>query len=188
MRSVAAFRPDSLQCLALQPCQLWDARQTATQMAGLIARDYAGHELVLAGREMGDLDEGSIAVLLARRLGRPQFAMAQSGQWQGEHLWLMRERGTCEEWLRVDQPLLASVTNDRRNKLRHPLMKNVMQAKRMTFPHVVASAPVRAGMTLAQLHAAPVIPRLGQCRWLDGDVAEQANALAGWLKEQGVKP
>ncbi|MNG17545.1 hypothetical protein D3C84_1015390 [compost metagenome] len=100
----------------------------------------------------------------------------------------MRERGTCEEWLRVDQPLLASVTNDRRNKLRHPLMKNVMQAKRMTFPQVVASAPVRVGMTLAQLDAAPVIPRLGQCRWLDGDVAEQANALAGWLKEQGVKP
>ncbi|HCS44042.1 MAG TPA: electron transfer flavoprotein subunit beta, partial [Pseudomonas sp.] len=107
LRSVAAFRPDSLQCLELKPFQLWDARQTATQIAELIERDYGGHELVLAGREMGDLDEGSIAVLLGRRLGRLQFAMAQFGQWQGEQLWLMRERGTCEEWLRVDQPLLA---------------------------------------------------------------------------------
>jgi electron transfer flavoprotein beta subunit len=188
MRSVAAFRPDSLQCLELKPFQLWDARQTAAQICGLIERDYGGHELVLVGREMGDLDEGSIAVLLARRLGRLQFAMAQFGQWQGEQLWLMRERGTCEEWLRVDQPLLASVTNDRRNKLRHPLMKNVMQAKRMTFPHVAASAPMRAGMTLSQLQAAPVIPRIGQCRLLSGDVEQQAKALACWLKEQGVNP
>jgi electron transfer flavoprotein beta subunit len=188
MRSVAAFRPDSLQCLELKPFQLWDARQTAAQICGLLERDYGGHELVLVGREMGDLDEGSIAVLLARRLGRLQFAMAQFGQWQGEKLWLMRERGTCEEWLKVDQPLLASVTNDRRNKLRHPLMKNVMQAKRMTFSHVAASAPMRAGMTLSQLQAAPVIPRIGQCRLLNGDVGQQAKALACWLKEQGVNP
>jgi electron transfer flavoprotein beta subunit len=188
MRSVAAFRPDSLQCLELKPFQLWDARQTAAQICGLLERDYGGHELVLVGREMGDLDEGSIAVLLARRLGRLQFAMAQFGQWQGEQLWLMRERGTCEEWLKVDQPLLASVTNDRRNKLRHPLMKNVMQAKRMTFSHVAASAPMRAGMTLSQLQAAPVIPRIGQCRLLNGDVGQQAKALACWLKEQGVNP
>lgn len=186
LRSVAAFRPYSLQCLELKPLQLWDARQTAEQIAGLIERDYCGHELVLVGRELGDLDEGSIAVLLARRLGRLQFAMAQFGRWQGEQLWLMRERGTCEEWLGLDQPTLASVTNDRRNKLRHPLMKNVMLAKRMTFSLVAASAPTRAGMTLSQLHAAPVIPRLGQCRLLSGDVGQQAKALSSWLKEQGV--
>ncbi|VVN70168.1 electron transfer flavoprotein subunit beta/FixA family protein [Pseudomonas fluorescens] len=186
LRSVAAFRPDSLQCLQLQPCQLWDARQTAAQIAGLIERDYPGHGLVLLGREMGDLDEGSIAVLLARRLGRPLLAMTQSGQWQNEQIWLMRERGNYEEWLQVDRPLLASVTNDRRNKLRHPLMKNVMQAKRMTFTHVAASATARAGMTLSQLQTAPVIPRVGQCRLLDGDIGQQAKVLADWLKEQGV--
>lgn len=188
MRSVAAFRPDSLKCLALKPFQLWDARQSAAQIGGLIERDYSGHELVLVGREMGDLDEGSLAVLLARRLDRLQFAMAQFGQWQGEQLWFMRERGTCEEWLRVDQPLLASVTNDRRNKLRHPLMKNVMQAKRMTFPQVIASAPPRAGMALSQLDAAPVTARLGECRLLHGDIGQQAKALSSWLKAQGVNP
>jgi electron transfer flavoprotein beta subunit len=186
LRSVAAFCPDSLQCLQLQPCQLWDARQTAAQIAGLIKHDYPGHELILLGREMGDLDEGSIAVLLARRLGRPQLAMAQFGQWQDEQLWLMRERGTGEEWLQVDQPLLASVTNDRRNKLRHPLMKNVMLAKRMTFSRVTASAPARVGLSLSQLETAPLIARGGQCRLLSGDVVEQAKALVGWLKEQGV--
>ncbi|BCX68223.1 electron transfer flavoprotein subunit beta/FixA family protein [Pseudomonas izuensis] len=186
LRSVAAFCPDSLRCLQLQPCQPWDARQTATQIAGVIKRDYLAHDLVLLGRELGDLDEGSIAVLLARRLGRPQLAMAQFGQWQGAQLWLMRDRGTCEEWLKVDQPLLASVTNDRRNKLRHPLLKNVMQAKRMTFTQVTASAPTRAGLSLSQLETAPLIARGGQCRLLSGDVTDQAKALIGWLKEQGV--
>ena len=186
LRSVAAFCPDSLQCLQLQPCQLWDARQTATQIAELIKRDYLAHDLVLLGRELGDLDEGSIAVLLARRLGRPQLAMAQFGQWQDGQLWLMREHGTGEEWLLVDQPLLASVTNDRRNKLRHPLMKNVMLAKRRAFTHITASAPARAGLSLSQLETAPLIARGGQCRLLGGDVAEQAKALIGWLKEQGV--
>ena len=188
LRSVAAFCPNSLQCLQLQPCQLWDARQTAAQIAGLIKRDYPAHELVLLGREWGDLDEGSIAVLLAARLGRPQLAMAQFGQWQGEQLWLMRERGTCEEWLQVDQPLVASVTNDRRNKLRHPLMKNVMQAKRMTFTPVTAPATARAGLTLSQLQTAPVIPRVGQCQLLSGDIGQQAKALVDWLKEQRVNP
>ena len=186
LRSVAAFCPDSLRCLQLEPCQPWDARQTAAQIGGLIKRDYLAHDLVLLGRELGDLDEGSIAVLLARRLGRPQLAMAQFGQWQDAQLWLMRERGTCEEWLKVDQPLLASVTNDRRNKLRHPLLKNVMQAKRMTFTQVTASAPTRAGLSLSQLETAPLIARGGQCRLLSGDVTEQAAALIGWLKEQGV--
>nr|BAD80968.1 putative electron transfer flavoprotein beta subunit [uncultured bacterium] len=186
LRSVAAFCPDSLRCLQLEPCQPWDARQTAAQIAGLIKRDYLAHDLVLLGRELGDLDEGSIAVLLARRLGRPQLAMAQFGQWKDAQLWLMRERGTCEEWLKVDQPLLASVTNDRRNKLRHPLLKNVMQAKRMTFTQVTASAPTRAGLSLSQLETAPLIARGGQCRLLSGDVTEQAAALIGWLKEQGV--
>lgn len=188
LRSVAAFRPDSLQTLELQPCQMWDARQTAAQIAGLIERDFHGHPLVLLGRELGDLDEGSIAVLLARRLGRVPLAMAQFGQWQGEQLWLMRERGSCEEWLEVDQPLLASVTNDRRNKLRHPIMKNVMQAKRMTFSRVLASTSARGAMTLSQVHTAPVIPRAAQCQLLSGDVGQQAKALVGWLKEQGVKP
>lgn len=186
LRNVAAFRPDSLLGLQLQPNQCWDARQTAAQIAGLIKRDYPAHDLVLLGRELGDLDEGSIAVLLARRLGRAQWAMAQFGQWQDEQLWLMRERGTCEEWLSVDEPLLASVTNDRRNKLRHPIMKNVMQAKRMTFNQVVASIPARVGLTLEALTTAPVIERGGQCRFLDGDIGQQATALVGWLKEQGV--
>jgi electron transfer flavoprotein beta subunit len=112
--------------------------------------------------------------------------MAQFGQWQDAQLWLMRESGTCEEWLQVDQPLLASVTNDRRNKLRHPLMKNVMQAKRMTFIRITASAPARVGLSLSQLETAPLIARGGECRLLSGDVAEQAKALIGWLKEQGV--
>lgn len=186
LRTVAAFRPDSLQALDLQASQLWDSRQSARQIADIINRDFPRHELVLVGREVGDVDEGSLAVLLARRLERPQLAMTQFGQWQGEQLFLMREYGTREEWLQVDQPLLASVTNDKRNKLRHPIMKNVMQAKRMTFPRLAVAPCGVSGVVLSNLEPAPVIPRGGQCELLSGDVGEQARTLIGWLDAQGV--
>ncbi|TDF82625.1 electron transfer flavoprotein subunit beta [Pseudomonas sp. H9] len=186
LRTVAAFRPNSVRCLALQPARLWDARFTAAQLVDVIMREYPNHALVLLGRELGDLDEGSIAPLLACRLSRPLFAMAQYGQWQEQGLWLMRERGTCEEGLQVDQPVVASITNDRRNKLRHPLLKNVMEAKRMSFARVVAEAAERLGLVLTDLHVAPVSARGGQCQLLEGDEAHKAQALVDWLKAQGV--
>lgn len=187
LRSVAALRPDSLRCLQLQPPRLWDARHSAAQLVEVIARECPEHELILLGRELGDLDDGSIAPVLARRLGRALFAMAQVGQWREQQLWLMRERGTCEQWLQVDQPVLASVTNDRRNKLRHPIMKNVMEAKRMTFARITASQPIHSDLTLTDLQVAPLIPRAGHCQLLAGDVSQKAQALLTWLQEQGVE-
>lgn len=186
LRAVAAFRPNTVRCLELQPMRLWDARFTAAQLVNVIAQDYPAHELVLLGREMGDLDEGSIAPLLACGLARPLFAMAQFGQWHAQGLQLMRERGTCEEWLNVDEPMVASITNDRRNKLRHPIMKNVMEAKRMSFARVVATAPERTGLTLTGLQVAPLTARGGDCQLLVGDDTQRAQALVGWLKAQGV--
>lgn len=186
LRAVAAFRPNTVHCLELQPMRLWDARFSAAQLVDVIARDYPTHDLVLLGREMGDLDEGSIAPLLACRLARPLFAMAQFGQWKEQRLQLMRERGICEEWLDVDEPMVASVTNDRRNKLRHPIMKNVMEAKRMSFARVVATVREPARLMLTDLQVAPVTSRGGHCQLLQGDDTEKAQALVGWLKAQGV--
>ncbi|MFJ7882402.1 electron transfer flavoprotein subunit beta [Pseudomonas sp. NPDC096917] len=186
LRSVAAFLPDTLHALDLQPAQLWNSRQSARQIATVIDQYFARHELVLVGRELGDLDEGSIPTLLAHCLRRRQLAMTQIGQWEGERLLLMREQGTREEWLTVDQPLLASVTNGKRNKLRHPLMKNVMAAKRMTFTRIPAPVAIMPGPRLLALETAPVVTRAGDCQWISGDHTHQARSLIGWLKEQGV--
>ncbi|WP_300732253.1 electron transfer flavoprotein subunit beta [Pseudomonas sp.] len=186
LRSVAAFCPDSLQALGIQAARLWHSRESARQIGAVIDQHFPEHELVVVGRELGDLDEGSLPTLLARSLRRRQFAMAQVAQWQGDRLLLMRERGTREEWLTVDQPLLVSVTNDKRNRLRHPLMKNVMAAKRRVFTCLPVPVAVTSGPALRALEAAPVTTRGGQCQMLGGDSAQQAQALIGWLKDQGV--
>ncbi|AYC33023.1 electron transfer flavoprotein subunit beta [Pseudomonas cavernae] len=185
LRTVAAFRPNSLRRLDLQPACPWDARLTAGQIAGLL-KSEGGADLLLIGREFGDLDEGSIPVLLAQRLGYPLFALAQHAEWAGGQVRLLRERGAGEESLEVSQPLLASVTNDKRNKLRHPLMKNVMEAKRMSFAGVTAGVEEPTALPLASLGVARVSVRGGQCRMLEGSAAQQASALLAYLNEQGV--
>ncbi|VVO27727.1 electron transfer flavoprotein subunit beta/FixA family protein [Pseudomonas fluorescens] len=185
LRTVAAFRPDSLRRLDLQPTCLWDAQLTARQIAGLLENEDVA-DLLLIGREFGDLDEGSIPVLLAQRLNYPLFALAQHAEWAGEQVRLLRERGADEESVLVCAPLLASVTNDKRNKLRHPLMKNVMETKRMSFADVTASVAEVTVLPLASLEAARVSVREGQCRLLEGDTARQASELLAYLNEQGV--
>ncbi len=181
LRSVAAFKPDHLRLLDLQPCRPWDARLSAAQIAGLIGAEGTP-DLLLIGREFGDLDEGSLPVLLAARLGLPLFALAQYAEWQDGRVRLLRERGIRQQWHAVAGPLLATVTNDRRNKLRHPLMKNVMLAKKMTFDSVTASAAEDSSVRLADLAPAREVQRGGQCRLLDGDVPSQARVLAGYLR------
>ncbi|AMO75991.1 electron transfer flavoprotein subunit beta/FixA family protein [Pseudomonas citronellolis] len=187
MRVVAAFKPDRLQRLDLLPACLWDAPLTASQLASVLVREGSDAELVLIGREFGDLDDGGVPVLLASRLGRPLFALAQHAEWVGERVRLLRERGAREEWLTVAAPLLASVTNDKRNKLRHPLMKNVMEAKRLSFDGVTAEVPA-VPLALIELAAARAVQRGGDCRLLEGTAPVQARALLDWLKAQGVNP
>ena len=181
LRSVAAFKPERVRLLDLQPCCPWDARLSAAQIAGLIEDEALPVDLLLIGREFGDLDEGSLPVLLAARLGLPLFSLAQFAEWQGESVRLLRERGIRQQWHRVAGPLLATVTNDKRNKLRHPLMKNVMLAKKMSFDTVVAISAQPDILHLCELAAAREVQRGGACRMLGGDVSAQARALAALL-------
>lgn len=182
LRSVAAYKPDRVRLLDLQPCCPWDARLSSAQIAELIRSEGLPVELLLIGREFGDLDEGSLPVLLAASLGLPLFSLAQFAEWQGEAVRLLRERGVRQQWHRVDGPLLVTVTNDKRNKLRHPLMKNVMLAKQMSFDSAVAASGQGSGLMLVELAAARETLRGGACRMLEGEVAAQARALAALLR------
>lgn len=183
LRSVAAFKPDRLRCLQLQPCCPWDAALSSEQIAGLLTRDNLTPDLLLIGREFGDLDEGGLSVMLAARLGLPLFPLTQYAEWQGDQLSLLRERGTRQQWHRPPGPLVATVTNDRRNKLRHPLMKNVMMAKKMSFDSIEAQGKRKPVVQPAELLPAREVQRGGQCRMLGGDVRTQAAALLACLQK-----
>lgn len=181
LRSVAAFKPDRLRCLQLQPCRPWDAAATSEQIGSLLQREELCPDLLLIGREYGDLDEGGLPVMLAARLQLPLFSLAQHAEWQDGQLSLLRERGVSQQWHRPQGALAATVTNDRRNKLRHPLMKNVMMAKKMTFDSVDAPAQSTVVASAEQLLPAREVQRGGNCQMLEGDVNSQAAALVGYL-------
>lgn len=185
LRTVAAFKPDRLRCLQLQPYCPWDAQLTSGQIGQLLREQGVRPDLLLIGREFGDLDEGGLPVMLAARLDLPLFSLAQYAEWQDGRLSLLRERGTSQQWHRPSGPLLATVTNDRRNKLRHPLMKNVMMAKKMSFDSVIARAEPPAALIAKQLLPAREIQRSGNCRMLEGDLSSQATALLAYLQGEG---
>lgn len=183
-RTVAAYKPDSLRVLELQPFRPWDAALTASQIGAFIRSDASAPDLVFIGREFGDLDEGSIPVLLAGELEMPVFSLTQFAQWQGEQVRLMRERGTSREWLAVQgAPYLATVTNDKRNKLRHPLMKNVMMAKRQAVDKVYQSTDNAGQVAVKSISEPEVGERSVQCRMLKGSVQEQASVIADYIRQ-----
>lgn len=184
LRSVAAFKPDQLRCLQLQPCCPWDAALSSEQIVGLLERESMSPDLLLIGREFGDLDEGGLPVMLASRLGWPLFSLTQYAEWQNGRLSLLRERGTSQQWHRPSGPLVATVTNDRRNKLRHPLMKNVMMAKKMSFDTIGAPGERPAAVQPDELLPAREVQRGGNCQMLEGDIKSQAAALLSYLQKE----
>ncbi|MGE0115284.1 MAG: electron transfer flavoprotein subunit beta [Steroidobacteraceae bacterium] len=139
LRSITALRIDTvLRCdLALRP---WDAAYVAQQLSATVACLQSGPDLLLIGREFGDWDEGSIPACLAERLAWPYRSLVQDARVVNDHVELLVEHDGIEDWAPLGGPMVASVTNDRRNRLRHPLMKNVAAARNATFATLMPEA------------------------------------------------
>jgi electron transfer flavoprotein beta subunit len=142
-------------------------------------------DLVLAGRELGDHDTGTVVPCLAEQLGWRFAGLIQSIEWAHSGLRLMRERGNLEEWMTLPFPLVASITNDRRNRLRHPLFKNVVAAKRASFALVPAPGLAEAAcVALTGVRLADSQRRTSSCRVLEGSIAAQTAELAEFLEQR----
>ncbi len=99
-------------------------------LAGTLAKSVpADADLVLLGREFGDCDLGATPPQLALLLGRTFFGRAQSVEPGPDGPRFMREAQAHEEWVAMSAPMVVSVTNDRRSRLRKPLFKNVVMAR-----------------------------------------------------------
>lgn len=185
-RTVAALNIAEVATLAID--RAWD--QSAT--AGALAPWAAEADLILIGREFGDFDDGLVPALLAAMLGVPFFGRAQtvsvqtvSGQTvsgQGGAV-LLREAGPYAETLALSGRLLASVTNDRRTRLRKPLMKNVMQARQAVIGESIAVGRPTTALALSQLEPRTAGRGHTNCERLSGPVEQQAQALADLLWE-----
>jgi len=180
LRTVASHRLDRVTGLEVAEAMLWDARAFTAPLAAIVTRE-TGTDLVLLGREFGDGDDGVLAPCLAEALQWPFIGLTQEVV-RVEGLWeLLRERSELEERIRLAGPLLASVTNDRRNRLRHPLMKNVAMAKKQVFKTSTADAATPA-VRLKTLCERVVMRHAAPCRMIQGSLDEQAAELALLLR------
>lgn len=193
LRHVAGFRLDAVAGLDLAGHPAWDAAALADALAQWIDAQPRRPDLVLLGREFGDDDDGCLPGLLAERLGLPMFGQVLAiGPADAGALTLRQHDGGLER-RHCALPLLAAVTNHAGNRLRHPLLKNVMNARRLSFAMAaVPDAPAAADeeamrVVLAATSPAPTPARARACRMLDGDVAAQADALAGLLIAEAAR-
>lgn len=183
-RHVAGYRLDSVQGLDLQAHPAWDANTLAQRLAAWIGTQAAAPDLVLLGREFGDDDDGVLPPLLAETLQRPYVGQVlgltrTAAGWQ-----VLRQHGGGLERLHGTGPAVIAVTNHAGNRLRHPLLKNVMAARRQAC--AMAELPVAPpGPSLRLNRLAPAIAprRDAACRLLDGPVQAQAAQLARLLVE-----
>jgi electron transfer flavoprotein beta subunit len=175
-RAVAAFNIAEVSTMQLD-CP-WDQASVANQLT-----QVCGHaDLVLLGREFGDLDDGLVPPLLAGLLGAEFFGRTQFVEAKDE-VRLMREFGSFEEWLGVKGRLVASVTNDRLNWLRKPLMKNVMLARQASIGLAEVRGPAPSGLEIDDVAELAGTRATTACAMVGGSPEEQARTLASILLE-----
>jgi electron transfer flavoprotein beta subunit len=186
LRSVAAFRPQRAFLFGGASVSLWDPCVAAGVLRAALGQVEGRPDLVLMGREFGDSDDGVLPPLLAEQAGLRFCGQAHSVAMAEGQLVLRRTRGPREETLRLPPPVLVSITNERSNRLRHPLMKNVMLAKRDAMEMVAMTA--EAGLLELRGIAPLVARRRGAAdrRILTGPVEEQARELAAYLRKRAV--
>lgn len=172
-RMVAAFRIEDVAILDLPFAAGCDPNGGAGALAEVLPAD-AG--LVLMGREFGDCDDGAVPPLVAAKLGLPFFGRVQDVR-AGPAL--LREAQAEEEAVTLAGPMLCSVTNDRRNRLRKPLMKNVMAARTARFRTL--EAPAAGVARFERLDRVADARRPVDCRMVEGEPGEVAAILAEHL-------
>lgn len=182
-RKVAEWRLDSVQRFAGAIAA--DAGATARALAEAVKTIGATADVVLVGREFGDFDDGAVPPLLARALRLPHVGLALAAASRQGSLWATRQRAGRIERVRLAGPALLSVSNDPQNRLRHPLLKNVMAARKLRIESVAGEAQ-EATVRMASLMPALPPARASACRMLTGSVSEQCEALAQLLLAEGA--
>jgi electron transfer flavoprotein beta subunit len=182
MRTVAAFRPDHLVGIARPANERWQPAPLARRVTDAIAELINVPDVMLVGREHGDADDGAIAPFLAESLGWAYAALALNVRVCDGGVLCTRAANDGEETVSVPFPALVSISNDKGNRLRHPLLKNVMLAKQQKFS-VKDTKPISTPRVTLTQAAPPPATHAGDipCLMLQGTLSEQASAMADYL-------
>jgi electron transfer flavoprotein beta subunit len=175
-RTIAALNITDVSTVEL--AAPWDQAATARSLAALCG----DADLILIGREFGDYDDGMVPALLAGFLDIPLFARVQTIETQGD-IRFTREMDSYVEALKVSGRLLASVTNDRRTRLRKPLMKNVMLARQASIGETVTQSVSSSAIGIESMAPRNVDRHQTRCAMISGPPEVQARTLATLLWE-----
>jgi electron transfer flavoprotein beta subunit len=182
-RKVAEWRLNVVRRFEAGELAAWDAVAFARGLARAAASVANEVSLVLMPREFGDFDDGAVPPLVAAALGLSYVGMAVAVRFEGNGAWVTRQRADRMERVRLAGPALLAASNDAHNRLRHPLLKNVMAARKLRIESVSASENGNR-VDLAQLQPREQPKREAACRMLTGTPAEQCEALARVLLQE----
>jgi|GEM_PF-931939 len=182
MRAVAALKPDAVCGVPGLASLRWDPVARARALARTLA-SFSDARLVLIGREHGDADDGSLPGMLADAMEHAFVGLALSVSGTDEGITVERLAGESTASAQLALPAVVSMTNDKGNRLRHPLLKNVMQAKQQTFDTLDSDVPAAPRVQVARAQPASSRRNAAEpCRMLQGSLPEQARQLAEFLQ------
>jgi len=151
-----------------------------------------GADLVICGQQAIDGDTGQTGPGIATQLDIPQATyVAKVVEIQGRKLTVERLVETGRQKVEVQCPALLTVVKEI-NEPRTPSLKGKMAAKKAEIPKwgiaELGMPPELAGLKGSPTQVVEVFapPRRGGGEKWQGESAEMAEKLAGWLKEQGV--
>lgn len=148
-------------------------------------------DLILCGRQAGDVEMGLVGPFLAEALGIPCVTLAANVVSQNGRVRLKRPTETGYEVLEAPLPCLATVTNDESNVPRYASVKGIRAAMRTPIP-VWSAADLELDpgtLELARMEVDEMwIPqREIRCELIAGESPEEkARNLASRLKELGL--
>jgi electron transfer flavoprotein beta subunit len=154
-------------------------------------RQLGDADLVLAGRQAADWENGQVGSLVAEELGWPCVAFASRITPDGAALRIRRELDDGYQMIRLGGKAVLTITNDESNVLRFPKVRDVMMSARKPIQNWNAT---KLGLTAADLGAPAVdvadlyVPEQPKhAEMIDGDTAaDKAKALARRLRELNV--
>lgn len=156
-------------------------------------RKIGEFDLILCGRQAGDVELGLVGPFLAEELGIPCVSLVANFEPTENTIRCRRPTETGYEMLEAPFPFLATVTNDTSNVPRYASVKGLRAAMRMP---VACWSAVDLGLSPAELKADPprieinelLIPqREMRCEFVEGETdAEKARNLAARLKTLGL--
>lgn len=181
LRKALALRADEAIQVAADTV---DPSQTAELLVAAIRR-LGSPELVLAGRQAGDWDNGQVGYLVAERLGLPCVGLVFRAEQDGDRLRVWRVAPGGVEQLAVRPPAVLTVTSDASLQLRMGSVMDRMAANKKPIERW--ELPVEETARSQEIVRAWVPEVERHCELIDGDEpAVVAAAVLARLKELKV--